>query len=282
MFSTWCVNDVDVMILPHGVCSSWLDSDASLSLQFHRVHGGTNTIFPLHLDAAQEENAHCRTLHTCQTSPDNKRAVNTQTRSQRSPRESLLSCLCNIGYARSGWSSPSRCGLRSRCCGSSRWERHQRSMSDSCWWAPADETEDNRYSHPFLSVYRLCNAKGRQQSSSVEGRFQRTRPIRLPNITFLTVTLLVDKRCVFAKERPAFSTLILTPAWSTKEWSYSSFYTTPDSESPVNVTPGHRWLFNSTSASTENQMYQNYYWLHLLKKWHQCKKMHVRSRKNFN
>lgn len=147
----------------------------------------------------------------------------TQTRSQRSPRESLLSCRCNIGYARSGWSSPSRCGLRSRCCGSSRWERHQRSMSDSCWWAPADETEDNRYSHPFLSVYRLCNAKGRQRSSSVEGRFQRSRP----DITFLTVTLLVDKRCVFAKERPAFSTLILTPAWSSKEWSYSSFYTTP-------------------------------------------------------
>lgn len=184
MFCTWCVNDVDVMILPHGVCSSWLDSDASLSLQFHRVHSGANAIFPLHLDAAQEENGHCWSLHTCQTSADSKSAVNTRTRSQRSPRGSLLSCLCNIGCARSGWSSPSRCGLRCRCCGSSRWERHQRSMSDSCWWAPVDETEENRQPHPFLFVYRSCNAKGRQQNSSAEVYFKGVDPSDYPILPF--------------------------------------------------------------------------------------------------
>lgn len=35
-------------------------------------------------------------------------------------------------------------------------------------------------------------------------------PFRLANSTFLIVTLLVNKRCVFAKDKPVFSNLILT------------------------------------------------------------------------
>lgn len=34
-------------------------------------------------------------------------------------------------------------------------------------------------------------------------------PVRLAGVTFLIVTLLVDKTCVFAKDKPVFSNLIL-------------------------------------------------------------------------
>ena len=57
--------------------------------------------------------------------------------------------------------------------------------------------------------------------------------------TFLTVTPLGAKRCVWAKHRPAFKTLIVTTARSDHGWSYSSSSTTPRSHSsykPVNVT----------------------------------------------
>ena len=49
------------------------------------------------------------------------------------------------------------------------------------------------------------------------------------------MTLPGAKRCVFAKDRHAFSSLIVT-AWLGTGWSYSSF--TPDSDNPVKVTPG--------------------------------------------
>ena len=46
---TWSVDDVDVVTLPLSVGGSWLDRDASLSLQLHEVHRGANSIFSSHL-----------------------------------------------------------------------------------------------------------------------------------------------------------------------------------------------------------------------------------------
>lgn len=39
------VDDVDVVVVPHGVSGGRLDGDASLTLQLHRVHCGTHSIF---------------------------------------------------------------------------------------------------------------------------------------------------------------------------------------------------------------------------------------------
>lgn len=52
-FGTWCVNDIDIVIFPHGVGSSRLDGDASLSLKLHGVHSGSNTILSLHLQVTE-------------------------------------------------------------------------------------------------------------------------------------------------------------------------------------------------------------------------------------
>ena len=46
---TWCVNDVDVMVFPHDVGSSWLNGDASLSLEFHEIHFCPHLVLPSHL-----------------------------------------------------------------------------------------------------------------------------------------------------------------------------------------------------------------------------------------
>lgn len=47
--TTWCVNDVDICVLPEGVSCSRLNCDATLPFQFHRIHDGTNSILPFHL-----------------------------------------------------------------------------------------------------------------------------------------------------------------------------------------------------------------------------------------
>lgn len=51
--NTWRVNDVDVMVVPDGVGSSRLDGDASLSLQLHGVHGGSDPVLSLHLQTTE-------------------------------------------------------------------------------------------------------------------------------------------------------------------------------------------------------------------------------------
>jgi len=154
--NTWCVNDVYVVILPHGVRRSGLDGDAPLSLQLHRVHGGSDAVLPLHLHTAEDENsASVQTVHL-ETSPDYKHGAYKHGASRRSPRGCVLFCRCKRGHARLGWSSPSRCEPRSRCCGSSRWERYQRRMSDNCWWEPTETSQ--KETHIQLSVYRLWNA----------------------------------------------------------------------------------------------------------------------------
>lgn len=43
------VDDIDVMIFPHGEGCSTLDGDATLSFELHAVHHRPNTIFTAHL-----------------------------------------------------------------------------------------------------------------------------------------------------------------------------------------------------------------------------------------
>lgn len=52
--STWCVDDVDVVIFPHSVCSCWFNGDASLSFQLHWVHSGSNAILSFHLKTTEQ------------------------------------------------------------------------------------------------------------------------------------------------------------------------------------------------------------------------------------
>lgn len=45
----WRVNDVDDVVLPHGVGGRRLDGDAPLSLELHAVHGGADSVLALNL-----------------------------------------------------------------------------------------------------------------------------------------------------------------------------------------------------------------------------------------
>lgn len=65
---TWCVDYVDVVVLPHGVCGCRLDGDASLSLQLHGVHSCPHTILPPHLWRSRAAET-LDSVHTWWTSP---------------------------------------------------------------------------------------------------------------------------------------------------------------------------------------------------------------------
>ena len=64
--------------------------------------------------------------------------------------------------------------------------------------------------------------------------------IWLGNVTFFSVTLPGDKRCVFVKHRPAFSNLIFTKNTVKSRVAVILLQCDPNSaDTPVNVTPGH-------------------------------------------
>ena len=46
---TGSINDVDVVIVPHGVCGGRLNGDSPLSLQLHGVHDSPDPVLALHL-----------------------------------------------------------------------------------------------------------------------------------------------------------------------------------------------------------------------------------------
>lgn len=95
-FNTWCVDDVNVVILPHGVRGGGLDGDASLSLQLHGVHGGSDAVLPLHLHTAEEGKARVK----AQRLPVNITWPISRAPARRSPRECALFCRCKRGPAR--------------------------------------------------------------------------------------------------------------------------------------------------------------------------------------
>lgn len=43
--NTWSVDDIDVKVLPFAISCSGLDCNALFTLEIHRIHLGTNTIF---------------------------------------------------------------------------------------------------------------------------------------------------------------------------------------------------------------------------------------------
>ena len=214
------------------VAADWMVMPLCLSSSMESMVAPTPSFpFTCREEGPQLGTAHCDPLtwkHEASTGPAGTR---------RSPRESPLSCPCRRALARSGWSSPSRCEQRSRCFGSARWGRHRRSMSDSCWWAPGETThrerQTDRETERQTERGSVLDPLHRSGLSSVQ-----------ISSTFLTVTPLGARRCVWAKHRPAFKTLIVTTARSDHGWSSSSSSTTPRSHSsykPVNVTLKPWW-----------------------------------------
>ena len=49
---TGSIDDVDVETFPFDIGGSRLDGDATLPLEFHGVHGGTDRVFPFDLDGS--------------------------------------------------------------------------------------------------------------------------------------------------------------------------------------------------------------------------------------
>lgn len=41
---TWCINEIDMMILPHKMSSGRLNGDTFLFLEFHKVHSSSNRV----------------------------------------------------------------------------------------------------------------------------------------------------------------------------------------------------------------------------------------------
>lgn len=40
----WCIDEIDMIIFPHEMCSSWLNGNTFLLFEFHKIHSSTNRV----------------------------------------------------------------------------------------------------------------------------------------------------------------------------------------------------------------------------------------------